>query len=529
MVTSTRATPDLSPIVGPATTDEARLDRAIADLVLRYTAEGPYETRPLLPTEAALAAVRDEVAALARQVAALPPSLLTRHFAALLDGIDAATIDDLHHPGRPLAALVRYLTFQVWEERRPRRRRLATLAERLGASERLLPLVEALARRGGPGPAGEAVEAATSLQHTLGRAGREVEHWAVDGAGRLAARMQELAAEAVALAERLRGVEAPLGEPLPRLPYAELLRRRHGVPLEELLAWHEAEIAACAERFRAVGRALDPDADPAHLLWRRSPAYPSARAMFAAARECLAVARERALDLISLPAGEVCRVAPMPKLIQASFPWGGAYGPSVARGLLWGKWFCNQANFRAVTRGWVQMMAIHECYPGHHAHRVKTVAGALPLTFKHGRLAGTTPLSEGICHRAETQLQHIYDDPIFPLFVAYRRLHTAVRIKADLSLHHFGRPRAEAVALYVDWLRFDERSASGQVRYQELHPGYMTCYYYGCRQLERWRAELPLDDRTFTDTTFSLGYVTLPTLQEVLATLVERADATGTA
>ena len=117
------------------------------------------------------------------------------------------------------------------------------------------------------------------------------------------------------------------------------------------------------------------------------------------------------------------------------------------------------------------------------------------------------------------QLQHIFDDPVFPLFVAYRRLHTAVRIKADLLIHHWQRPREEAVALYQRHLQFDLASATGQVRYQELHPGYMTCYYYGCRQLERWYRELPLDERTFTETTFSLGWVNLRTAHSVLTQL----------
>ena len=44
----------------------------------------------------------------------------------------------------------------------------------------------------------------------------------------------------------------------------------------------------------------------------------------------------------------------------------------------------------------------------------------------------------------------------------------------------------------------------------------MTCYYYGCRQLERWRQEWPLSERAFTETTFSLGFVSLGTTRRVL-------------
>ena len=61
--------------------------------------------------------------------------------------------------------------------------------------------------------------------------------------------------------------------------------------LSELIEWHEAEIEACDQRFRAMAEAIEPGADPHALLEARSPAYATAGAMFVAAREYLA--RER--------------------------------------------------------------------------------------------------------------------------------------------------------------------------------------------------------------------------------------------
>jgi len=68
--------------------------------------------------------------------------------------------------------------------------------------------------------------------------------------------------------------------------------------------------------------------------------------------------------------------------------------------------------------------------------------------------------------------------------VAYRRLHTAVRIKADLLLHHFGRPVEDAVRLYREHMQFSPGAARGQVDFQQLWPGYMTIYYYGQEHLD---------------------------------------------
>src|SRR5206468_3945304 len=156
---------------------------------------------------------------------------------------------------------------------------------------------------GGREPAQEAAEAASSLRLALERSAEAVARWgAASGGERLAVRLGELSRQAGAQAEELRAIEAPEGEPLPRLPYEALLARRHGVALAELLEWHEAEIEAGAERFRAVAAAIEPGADPHALLEARSPAYASAQEMFAAAREYLALARKRSLDYVTLPA-----------------------------------------------------------------------------------------------------------------------------------------------------------------------------------------------------------------------------------
>ncbi len=84
-------------------------------------------------------------------------------------------------------------------------------------------------------------------------------------------------------------------------------------------------------------------------------------------------------------------------------------------------------------------MAIHEVYPGHHAQNVKTAVGDLPVSAKVAGFNGrATPLVEGIAHRSEELLSDLYGDALFPLFVRFRRLHTALRVQADLLLHHFG-------------------------------------------------------------------------------------------
>ena len=161
------------------------------------------------------------------------------------------------------------------------------------------------------------------------------------------------------------------------------------------------------------------------------------------------------------------------------------------------------------------MNSVHECYPGHHVQWVRSVLDPLPETVKVG--ARGVPTLEGSAHRSERLMEFIYpDDPFYPLFVAYRRHHTSVRIKADLWLRYFGRPFDDVVDLYVQELGFERKVASGQVLAQNLMKGYFTCYYYGMKRLTDLERQLGYNQKDFTELIFSLPRVSLKTMEEFL-------------
>lgn len=62
---------------------------------------------------------------------------------------------------------------------------------------------------------------------------------------------------------------------------------------------------------------------------------------------------------------------------------------------------------------------------------------------------------------------------------------------------------------------------------QELHLGYMVCYYYGYRALAALRAASPLAEREFTETTFACGYTTLEVARRALAARARDEGAEG--
>ena len=319
------------------------------------------------------------------------------------------------------------------------------------------------------------------------------------------------------VSDRIRAAALPGAARMYRgLTYAETLRLIYDMELDELVAWHRDEVEKCRERFSAVARSIDPNRDPLTILEQDLGPYSTPDEMLEAGRRLVPFCRERALEYISLPEGEVCEVWETPEHLRETYPWGGYWGGNTLDGDLQGAVFLNKCNYRAVTKGWVELNAVHECYPGHHAHAVKTTAARMPLTFKVATLtARSSPHSEGIAHRSETLMQHIFHDA-FPLFVAYRRLHTSVRIWADLEMFHFDHGREAAVQLYMNYMGLDRATANGQAKSQEMTPGYFTIYYYGMKALEELQRECGWNDRDFTELVFSAGKVSLSTVRRLV-------------
>ncbi len=236
-------------------------------------------------------------------------------------------------------------------------------------------------------------------------------------------------------------------------------------------------------------------------------------------REFVSLARAQASRLVTLPEGETCEVWPVPEHLRDAYPWGGYFsGGNLLKGNLRGAVFLNVHNHRTLTRGWIKLNAIHECYPGHHAHFVKTAAADMPGSFKIApMMSPAAPFGEALCMRSETLLQDIFDDGRFPLFTRYRRLHTAVRVWVDLLLHHQGASPQRAADVYREQLGFSATVARGQVYAQRLTPGYFTVYHYGHLRLEAIERASSASTRDFSERLFSSGKVSLRTFERLEA------------
>jgi uncharacterized protein (DUF885 family) len=201
---------------------------------------------------------------------------------------------------------------------------------------------------------------------------------------------------------------------------------------------------------------------------------------------------------------------------RAHNPWGGYRGGCPRRRPLLGEMVLNPDNVPAITDGWIKINAVHETYPGHHVQFLRACSDPLPETVREG--ARSTPLQEGTALRSERVFEFVFpEDQFYPLFVAYRRHHTAVRIKADLYLHYFHRPAEDAVNLYMEELAFDRNTARGQVLAQELQPGYFVCYYYGLKRISDLQPKYGYDDKSYTEMLFAPSRVSLAGFEAFLS------------
>ena len=303
--------------------------------------------------------------------------------------------------------------------------------------------------------------------------------------------------------------------------YRALLKNELGIELDELLSWYEAEVEKTRAGVFAIVDKLDlAEEKPTTMagvnavLMKYAGPYENAEILFKKAQEYLDIAKAECRRIVPMPE-EICKLTPIPEQIKYSYPWGGYGGGCPIRRPLMGEYYVNDFNYTAVTDGWIKMMAIHESYPGHHVQFVRRTVDQLPEVVKLG--ARSTPLIEGTAHRSEKVFEYLFpDDQFYPLFVAYRRHHTSVRIKAELWLRFFGKTIGEAVDLYVKELGFDRKTARGQVSAQESMQGYFNSYYYGLKKIEDLEKQYGFDKEEYTRYLFDAGNVSLELFEQFL-------------
>ena len=516
------------------------LDADIANYESWMHGSAEDEAEPFLPTLAARPEAEGKLAELKARLTALPEpdpvfALVKAHMQDYMQATQAGLAARYTQPGRSIGGAMWMYESLYSQDSRAQDVRARTATEMLEKAPALFAAMDEWLGTVSPFRLMEALGAARNNVAVFTRYASQVaEHFPG---------LDETAAKA--LAAGLEGFAACNAQLIPKLEallkdaempaettddsilkmdadeYAAVLMNEHGVELSELLDWHEAEIEKTRAAALAIANKLDIPEKPvttmgqvnAILLKYAGPAD-TAEEMLARGRAYIQRTAAAAKDFVWMPE-ETCNVVTVPEIIKISYPWGGYGGGCHRRRPLIGEMFLNNYNFKAVTDGWIKMNTVHEAYPGHHVQFVRTTVDPIPETLKRG--AKHTPITEGTPHRSEELFEFVFpEDPFYPLFVAYRRHHTAVRIKADLMLRYSGNPIKEVVQLYMDEMDFDRGTARGQVAAQETMLGYFTTYYYGYKMLSQWEREYTFDKKQYTELLFSAGRMSLQNFKRFL-------------
>jgi len=495
-----------------------------------------YEPFLFVPTPEAKEEISALLSQLLRRADSLPApepvfSFLKNHFIEYLKGQKSSLESRFRQPSQFIDGITRFLGFIGRKDSRFAEERAYILERRLSQVDELWNAIKALL----PGQSAARVSEVAASCEMLSkiaalnkdRVPAHYEGLPDKSLARISSSLGDLSRKALEWAGEARRIGGVVTtEPSAHLgiqEYAATLEEERGVSLEEILKWYEEEVTKTREEMFEIASKISVGGNTieksvqgvVEALNKYAGPAANAEEMFSRCKEYLARAREGLKGYVNLPE-EVCRVVPMEEEGRAENPWGGYRGGCPRRRPLLGEMVLNPDNVPAITDGWIKINAIHEAYPGHHVQFVRAIADPLPETVKEG--ARSTPLTEGTAHRSERVFEFVFpEDPFYPLFVAYRRHHTAVRIKADLYLHYFHRPVEDAVKLYIEELAFDRGSARGQVLAQERRPGYFTTYYYGLRKLLDLQAKFGYDDKSYTEMLFAAGRVSLRTFEAFLA------------
>lgn len=511
-----------------------RADLDCAKVDYRLRGAKMYERETLAPTRENRRALEAQLSAARAQVAALDApepafALMKRHFGDFLDAAEVLLANSFSKPAAAIAKLTRRLENLAGVDTREDAEKAEILGAQLDGLDELFDGVRQCAQSAKEADtaalAAECAEVAGNYRHYAENVGRYFPSLSEKEGAALAKRLLSVCEKLGAWEGIQPGGSACVDDEERSVPFSEtyyrgVLAGQLGVELDELLSWHRTEMERTrAEVFEIAGR-LPIAAQPrtmqevSEVLARYAGPCDSPDEMFRRTRGYLERARAAAREYVWFPE-EACRLERVPYPIRQSFPWGGYSDGDGRLRPITGTAFLNDGNFRAISDGWLKMQAVHEAYPGHHIQYVRNVTDSLPETVKLG--AKHIPLIEGVAHRSERLFEFVFsEDPFYPLFVAFRRHHTAVRIRSDLMLRLEGRPIRECVQLYMDELGFDHGTARGQVRAQEQMEGYFTCYYYGMKRIADLEVKSGMDSKAFTEQLFSCGNVSMENLEGYL-------------
>ena len=222
--------------------------------------------------------------------------------------------------------------------------------------------------------------------------------------------------------------------------------------------------------------------------------------------------------IVSMPAGELCRVLPSPPFQRPVLAVASYSAPPMFRPSATGTFFVPfppdgvgpdevQKRLETNSRHSIPAVSVHEAYPGHHWHLVTVQQQARRIR----KVLGTSYFTEGWGLYAEKLMreQGFFTDPRHELCQLDARIFRAARIVVDTSLHLGEMSFEDAVTFMSTKASLSEPTARAEVGRYCSWPTQAASYLTGALEIDRIRDRYVAADlgslRSFNDTIAGSG------------------------
>jgi len=272
------------------------------------------------------------------------------------------------------------------------------------------------------------------------------------------------------------------------------------MPLADLAALGEADLAANLEAFRETAGRLDPDLDPREVYEQHVAAVQAPDAdLLGAAREMLEGIRAFLIDrdLITIPSEVRARVAATPRHLRWAFAMmdtPGPYETEATEAIYYvtpveADWDAARTGelLKTLNLFALEDISIHEAYPGHYVHFLHYAAAPTEVA----RRTSSYAFVEGWAHYAEQMMWeegYREGDPRFRLAQLAEALVRNCRFVCAIGLHTGEMTVDQATRFFVENAYYEEMPARKEAERGTFDPGYFS-YTLGKLQILRLRED----------------------------------------
>jgi hypothetical protein len=422
----------------------------------------------------------------------------------------------------------------------PKHDRLRSMVARL----RGVPAIFAAARANVVDPPKEFTDVALAMaKGTSGFFAGPVATWARDAAGSDAALLAEFDAASTAAIAASRGfVDWLERDLLPRshgsyalgeARYLELLRDEEMVelPLADLLAKGEANLAKDHDAFVATAKRIDPKRTASQVMTLLGDSHPTPEDLIAAVGRSVEAARQFVVDkdLVTIPSEVRPRVEPTPPYARgtgfASMDTPGAFETRATEAFYYvepvePEWDAKHKDehLRLFNAPVVNLINIHEAFPGHYVQFLYS----RKFPTKTRKLLGSSSNAEGWAHYSE---QMMVDqgfgggDPKIRLAQLSEALLRDCRYVVGIKLHTRGMTVEQGGKIFNELCFQPEAVAYNEARRGTFNPTYLY-YTLGKLEIQELAADYMREKhatlKQFHDAFVAQGALPIPLVRRIL-------------